>query len=118
LPALAVREKKAHVHGTADLPRKPVQAFPDAEGTEDGGFAYPLGVNIVAGDAQKMHSYRADPPAHDQRSPEAAAHAEAVEGSTPRQARRPDQAHRAARHRDRAAERHSEVETTLKRESP
>ena len=60
----------------------------------------------------------AERPAHDRRSPEAAAHTEAVEGSTPHQARRPDQAHDTARHRDRAAERHSEVETTLKRKSP
>jgi hypothetical protein len=115
---LAVREKKVHVHGTPDLPRKPVQAFLDAEGTEDGSYAYLLGVNVAEGDARKMHSYRADSPAHDRRSAEAAAHAEADEGPTPHQARRPDQAHRAARHRHRAAERHSEVETTLKRKSP
>src|SRR5262249_33084366 len=52
------------------------------------------------------------------RRPEASAHAEVGEGSQHLQAGRPDQADRAARHGDRAAERHSEVETTLKRKSP
>ena len=36
LQALAIREKKVHVYGTPDLPRKPVQVFFDAEGDEDG----------------------------------------------------------------------------------
>jgi predicted RecB family nuclease len=62
LQALAIREKKVHVYGTPDLPRKPVQVFLDAEGTEDGSFAYLLGALIVEGDAQKMHSYWVDSP--------------------------------------------------------
>ena len=33
LQALAIREKKVHVYGTPDMPRKPVQVFFDAEGS-------------------------------------------------------------------------------------
>src|SRR5262245_57954684 len=62
LQALAIREKKVHVYGTPDLPRKPVQVFFDAEGNEDGSFAYLLGVLVVNGEAQRMHSYWADSP--------------------------------------------------------
>ena len=62
LQALAIREKKVHVYGTPDLPRKPVQVFLDAEGNEDGSFVYLLGVLVVEGDAQKMHSFWADSP--------------------------------------------------------
>ena len=60
LQALAIREKKVHVYGTPDLPRKPVQVFLDAEGNEDGSFVYLLGVLVVEGDSQKMHSFWAD----------------------------------------------------------
>ena len=62
MQALAIREKKVHVYGTPDLPRKPVQVFFDAEGSEDGGFAYLLGVIVVEGDSQTMHSFWADDP--------------------------------------------------------
>src|SRR5262249_62187377 len=62
LQALALREKKVHVYGTPDIPRKPVQVFLDAEGSEDGGFAYLLGVLVAEGDSQKMHSFWADSP--------------------------------------------------------
>jgi predicted RecB family nuclease len=62
LQALAIREKKVHVYGTPDLPRKPVQVFFDAEGSEDGGFAYLLGVLVVEGDNQTMDSFWADSP--------------------------------------------------------
>src|SRR3954447_21171579 len=62
LQALAIREKKVHVYGTPDLPRKPVQVFFDAEGNEDGSFAYLLGVLLVEGDAQKSYSFWADGP--------------------------------------------------------
>jgi predicted RecB family nuclease len=62
LQALAIREKKVHVYGTPEIPRKPVQVFLDAEGSEDGGFAYLLGVLVVEGDSQKMHSFWADSP--------------------------------------------------------
>ena len=51
LQALAIREKKVHVYGTPDLPRKPVQVFLDAEGNEDGSFVYLLGVLVVEGDS-------------------------------------------------------------------
>src|SRR3954451_17805479 len=46
LQALAIRERKVHVYGIPDVPRKPVQVFLDAEGNEDGGFAYLLGVLV------------------------------------------------------------------------
>jgi predicted RecB family nuclease len=62
LQALAVREKKVHVYGMPDVPRKSVQVFFDAEGSEDGGFAYLLGVLVVEGDGQEMHSFWADGP--------------------------------------------------------
>ena len=62
MQALAIREKKVHVYGTPDLPRKPVQVFFDAEGIEDGRFVYLLGVLVVEGDSQKMHSFWADWP--------------------------------------------------------
>jgi predicted RecB family nuclease len=62
LQALAIREKKVHVYGTPDLPRKPVQVFLDAEGNEDGSFAYLLGVLVGEGDTQKSYSFWADGP--------------------------------------------------------
>ena len=62
LQALAIREKKVHVYGTPDIPRKPVQVFLDAEGSEDGGFVYLLGVLVIEGESQKMHSFWADGP--------------------------------------------------------
>ena len=62
LQALAIREKKVHVYGTPDIPRKPMQVFLDAEGSEDGGFVYLLGVLVVEGESQKTHSFWADGP--------------------------------------------------------
>jgi predicted RecB family nuclease len=62
LQALAIREKKVHVYGTPEIPRKPMQIFLDAEGREDGGFAYLLGVLVVEGESQLMHSFWADSP--------------------------------------------------------
>jgi len=67
LQALAIREKKIHVYGTPELARKPVQVFLDAEGNEDGSFAYLLGVIVVEGDSQKTHSFWADSPAEEVR---------------------------------------------------
>jgi predicted RecB family nuclease len=63
LHALAVREKKVHVYGTPEIPRKPVQVFFDAEGVEGGRFVYLLGVVVAEGDSQKSHSFWADSPA-------------------------------------------------------
>src|ERR1043166_8493998 len=60
LHALAIREKKVHVYGTPDNPRKPVRVFLDAEGSEDGRFVYLLGVLVVDGDSHNMHSFWAD----------------------------------------------------------
>jgi predicted RecB family nuclease len=68
LQALAIRERKVHVYGTPDLPRKAVQVFLDAEGSEDGGFAYLLGVLVAEGDGQTMHSFWADSPAEEVRA--------------------------------------------------
>jgi hypothetical protein len=62
LQALAIREKKVHVYGTPDLPRKPVQVFLDAEGNEDASFAYLLGVVVAEVEAQKSYSFWADGP--------------------------------------------------------
>jgi hypothetical protein len=65
LQALAIREKKVHVYGTPDLPRKPVQVFLDAEGNEDSSLTYLLGVIVVEGDSQKTYSFWADSPAEE-----------------------------------------------------
>ncbi len=62
LQALAIREKKVHIFGTPDLPKKSVQIFLDAEGNEDASFAYLLGVVIVEGESQKSYSFWADDP--------------------------------------------------------
>jgi predicted RecB family nuclease len=62
LQALAIREKKVHVYGTPDFAHKPVQVFFDAEGNEDGNFAYLLGVLVVEADSHKMHSFWANLP--------------------------------------------------------
>jgi len=62
LQALAIREKKVHVYGTPDLPQKTMRVFFDAEGNEDGSFAYLLGVLVVEGDSHKMYSFWADGP--------------------------------------------------------
>jgi predicted RecB family nuclease len=67
LQALAIREKKVHVYGTPELARKQVQVFLDAEGAEDGSFAYLLGVIMIEGDSQKTHSFWADSPAEEVR---------------------------------------------------
>jgi predicted RecB family nuclease len=68
LQALALRERKVHVYGTPDLPGKLVQVFLDAEGSEDASFAYLLGVLVVEGDSQQMHSFWADSPAEEVRA--------------------------------------------------
>jgi predicted RecB family nuclease len=68
LQALAIREKKVHVYGTPEVPRKPVQVFLDSEGNQDGTFAYLLGVLVVEGDSQEMHSFWADSPADEVRA--------------------------------------------------
>src|SRR5262249_54096644 len=65
LQALAIRERKVHVYGTPDLPRKPVEVFFDAEGNEDGSLVYLLGVLVVEGNGQQMHSLWADSPAEE-----------------------------------------------------
>src|SRR5262249_44393576 len=60
LQALSIREKKVHVYGTPELPCKPVQMFFDAEGVEGGRFEYLLGVLLVEGGDQTMHTFWAD----------------------------------------------------------
>jgi predicted RecB family nuclease len=65
LQALAIREKKVHIYGTPNLPRKPVQVFLDVEGNEDGSFIYLLGVLIIEGESQRMYSFWADSPAQE-----------------------------------------------------
>src|SRR4029077_446551 len=62
LQALAIREKKVHVFGVPDLPRKPVQVFLDAEGNEDASFIYLLGVVVANGGDVKRPSFWADGP--------------------------------------------------------
>jgi predicted RecB family nuclease len=62
LQALAIREKKTHVYGVPDLPRKPVQVFFDAEGNADGSFAYLLGVLIAEGGSLRPYAFWAEGP--------------------------------------------------------
>src|SRR5262249_15432679 len=62
LQALAIREKKVHVFGTPDLPKKPVQVFLDAEGNEAASFTYLLGVVVVENESQRSYSFWADDP--------------------------------------------------------
>jgi predicted RecB family nuclease len=62
LQALAIREKKVHVFGAPDLPRKPVRVFLDAEGNEEASFVYLLGVVVAEGEARKSYSFWADGP--------------------------------------------------------
>ena len=68
LQALAIRERKVHVYGTPDIPRKPIQYFLDAEGNEDGSFAYLFGVIVVEGESEKMCSFWADSPAEEEQA--------------------------------------------------
>jgi predicted RecB family nuclease len=65
LHALAIRERKVHVYGTPNLPRKPVQVFLDAEGIDGGRFVYLLGVIVAEGEVQRSHSFWADSPAEE-----------------------------------------------------
>ena len=60
LQALSIREKKVHIYGTPNIPRKPVQVFFDAEGNEDGSFVYLLGVLVVEGNTQTHRSFWSD----------------------------------------------------------
>jgi predicted RecB family nuclease len=60
LQALAIREKKIHVYGMPNLPKKPLQIFFDAEGNEDSSFVYLLGVLVAEGDKHKTHSFWVD----------------------------------------------------------
>ncbi len=68
LQALAIRERKVHVYGTPEIPRKPIQYFLDAEGNEDGSFAYLFGVIVVEGESEKMCSFWADSPAEEEQA--------------------------------------------------
>jgi predicted RecB family nuclease len=65
LQALAIREKKVHVYGTPELPRKSVQLFLDAEGNDTGSFAYLLGIIVAEGQSLTMHSFWANSPAEE-----------------------------------------------------
>ncbi|WP_422923309.1 IS66 family transposase [Singulisphaera sp. PoT] len=68
LQALAIREKRTHVYGVPDLPRKPVQVFFDAEGNTDGSFAYLLGVLVAEGGSLKPYAFWADGPDQEEQS--------------------------------------------------
>jgi hypothetical protein len=65
LQALAIREKKVHVFGTPELPRKPLQVFLDAEGNEDASFVYLLGVVVVENESRRSYSFWGDDPSQE-----------------------------------------------------
>jgi predicted RecB family nuclease len=60
LQALALREKKVHVHGDPMLSLPRTQVYLDVEGLPDRGIYYLIGVLIVTGDSEQYHCFWAD----------------------------------------------------------
>ena len=60
LQALALREKKVHVHGAPMLSLPRTQVYLDIEGLPDRGTYYLIGVLIVTGDSEQYHCFWAD----------------------------------------------------------
>jgi predicted RecB family nuclease len=60
LQALAVRDKKVYVFGTAQLPASPVRIYLDIEGNPEERFDYLVGLIVVDGDKEERHSFWAD----------------------------------------------------------
>jgi predicted RecB family nuclease len=60
LQALAVRDKKVYVFGTAELPDSPVRMYLDVEGDPEGGFDYLVGLIVVADHQEQRYSFWAD----------------------------------------------------------
>ncbi len=62
LQALAIRDRKAYVFGSPQLPVSPVRVYLDLEGKPDERFVYLIGVIIADGLSESRHSFWADRP--------------------------------------------------------
>ena len=60
LKALALREKKVHLHGTPAIPTSGVQIYLDVEGDPERDFYYLIGLVIVESGIDKKYSFWAD----------------------------------------------------------
>jgi predicted RecB family nuclease len=60
LQALALREKRVHVHGDPMLSLPQTQVYLDIEGLPDRGIYYLIGVLIVVGQSRQYHCFWAD----------------------------------------------------------
>src|SRR5258708_7414257 len=67
LKALAVRENKIHIVGTAKMRIEGTPVYIDAEGLPDRDFYYLVGVRIKTGDCVVQHSFWADSPSDEGR---------------------------------------------------
>ena len=62
LQALAIRDRKAYVFGSPQLPDAPARVYLDLEGKPDERFVYLLGVIMADGVSAVRHSFGADRP--------------------------------------------------------
>jgi predicted RecB family nuclease len=60
LQALAIREKKVHVHGNYAVPSSPTSVYLDIEGHPDRGSYYLIGLVVVENGVESRHSFWAD----------------------------------------------------------
>ena len=60
LQAMAIRDKRAYVFGTPELPTSPVTIYLDMEGMPDEVFVYLIGMIVVHGGTETRHSFWAD----------------------------------------------------------
>jgi predicted RecB family nuclease len=60
LQAMAIRDKRAYVFGTPELPTSPVTIYLDMEGLPDEGFVYLIGMIVVHDGTETRYSFWAD----------------------------------------------------------
>jgi hypothetical protein len=60
LQALAIREKKIHVHGSYAVPSSPTSIYLDIEGLPDQGSYYLIGLVVVENGVESRHSFWTD----------------------------------------------------------
>jgi predicted RecB family nuclease len=60
LQALAIREKKVYVFGTAELPERHMRIYLDVESDPDEGYVYLIGMIVAHDGAETRHSFWAD----------------------------------------------------------
>jgi predicted RecB family nuclease len=78
LKALAIRDKKIYVLGTADLPVCPVRIYFDIEGAPDRRFDYLLGLIIETNGTEERFSFWADTPKRNSESSSSSSMSSAV----------------------------------------